>query len=145
MLVAYTSGAARGRTPNRYGEDFLAHPDYLRTVDALLGEGGTETVHSAEYGEVWVTVLPVRNSHQGDLVIVNFLDDEHAELNRTLQTYGIVAPLSLGIITVVAGFQSGRLLSPLHTLQDTTNDINATDLSRRIPVTAERRHDGAVP
>ena len=71
-------------------------------------------------------------------MIVNFLDDEHAELDRTLQTYAIVALLSLGLITPLAARQSGRLLAPLRTLRSTARDITTTDLSRRIP---ERGND----
>ena len=54
---------------------------------------------------------------EGALVIVNFLRDEHEELDRTLQTYTLVALLSLGLITTIAAFQSGRLLAPLRTLE----------------------------
>ena len=66
-------------------------------------------------------------------MIVNFLADEHEELNRTMRTYTLVALLSLGLITTIAAFQSGRLLAPLRVLEETARDITATDLSRRIP------------
>jgi signal transduction histidine kinase len=75
---------------------------------------------------------------EGALVIVNFLRDEHEELDRTLQTYTLIALLSLGLITTIAAFQSGRLLAPLRTLEETAREITATDLSRRIP---ERGND----
>ena len=52
-----------------------------------------------------------------------------------MRTYTIVAALSLGLIAALAFWQSGRLLAPLRTLRDTTNEIKATDLSQRIPVT----------
>jgi two-component system, OmpR family, sensor kinase len=101
-----------------------------------MAAGGPSTVHAAAHGEVWVTAVPVRGSGtRGALVIINFLDDEHTELNRTMRTYAIVALLSLGLITLVAAYQSMRLLSPLRTLRDTASDITASDLSRRIPVT----------
>lgn len=74
----------------------------------------------------------------GALVIINFLAREHTELNGTLRTYTLVALLCLGLITTIAGFQSGRLLAPLRTLEETARDITATDLSRRIP---ERGND----
>jgi two-component system OmpR family sensor kinase len=79
-------------------------------------------------------VVPVRNAQSsGALILVNFLADEHDELERTLRTYALVALLSLGLIATIAGFQSGRLLAPLRVLEETARDITTTDLSRRIP------------
>ena len=83
--------------------------------------------------------MPVRNAQgEGSLVIINFLADEHDELNETLRTYSVVAFLSLLLITGIAALQSGRLLAPLRTLEETARDISTTDLSRRIP---ERGND----
>jgi signal transduction histidine kinase len=86
-----------------------------------------------------VTLVPVTDA-QGDgaLVIVNFLRDEHEELDGTLRTYTLIALLSLGLISTIAAFQSGRLLAPLRTLEEAAREITATDLSRRIP---ERGND----
>jgi two-component system OmpR family sensor kinase len=134
LLVGYAGRAQALRTRNRYGEQILGDPSYERAVDDHRGSGGTTVLDSAEFGEVWVTVVPVRNNDtRGALVIVNFLDDEHSELNRTMQTYAIVAVLSLGLIVMLAGYRSGRLLAPLRTLRQTAEEISATDLSRRIP------------
>lgn len=134
MLVGYVRGETAERTPNRYGQAVLDEPAYQRAVDAGATDGGTEVIDSAEFGEVWVTVVPVSNTQgEGALVIVNFLADEHEELNRTMRTYTLVALLSLGLITTIAAFQSGRLLAPLRVLEETARDITATDLSRRIP------------
>jgi two-component system, OmpR family, sensor kinase len=139
MLVAYEGDVPRERTRNRYGEAFLVDPDYQRAVRTLLVDGGTVEVSDEEYGEVWVTSVPVQSqTSTGALVIVNFLDDEHSELNRTLQTYAIVAVLSLGLITLLGAVQSGRLLAPLRAVRETASDITTTDLSRRIP---ERGND----
>ena len=141
MLVAYTGGAARGRTPNRYGEDVPGRsglpPDSGRTPGRAVGPRPSSRPSTARSGSRSCRCGST-TATRATLVIVNFLDDEHSELNRTLQTYGIVALLSLGIITLLAGFQSGRLLSPLRTLQETASDITASDLSRRIP---ERGND----
>ena len=43
--------------------------------------------------------------------------------------------LSLLAITAFAAVQSGRLLAPLRTLRETADEINDTDLSRRLPET----------
>jgi two-component system OmpR family sensor kinase len=139
LLVGYTSGRQTIRTVNRYGQEVLDEPAYQAALSDLAGDGGTRVIDSPTFGETWVTLVPVTNA-QGDgaLVIVNFLRDEHEELNSTLQTYALIALLSLGLITTIAAFQSGRLLAPLRTLEETAREITATDLSRRIP---ERGND----
>lgn len=134
MLVSYVGGGFIERSANRYGQAFLDEPAYQRAVQAGAVDGGTEVIESDRYGEVWVTVVPVRNAQSsGALILVNFLADEHEELERTLRTYALVALLSLGLIVTIAGFQSGRLLAPLRVLEETARDITTTDLSRRIP------------
>ena len=139
MLVGYVEGARSLRTDNRYGQEFLDEPAYLRALEARADDGGTTVIESERFGEVWTTLVPVRNAEsRGSLVIVNFLADEHDELDSTLRTYSVVAFLSLLLITGIAGLQSGRLLAPLRTLEETARDISTTDLSRRIP---ERGND----
>jgi len=134
MLVGYVAGQATERTANRYGQEILDEPAYQRAVAATAESGGTTVISSRQFGEVWVTVVPVRNAgSEGSLVIINFLADEHEELDRTLGTYALVALLSLGLIVTIGAFQSGRLLAPLRTLEETARDITTTDLSRRIP------------
>ena len=80
--------------------------------------------------------MPVRSeTADGALVIINFLDDEHSELASTLRTYAVVAVLSLGLITLLAALQSGRLLAPLRSVREIASDITTSDLSQRIPET----------
>jgi signal transduction histidine kinase len=50
-----------------------------------------------------------------------------------MQTYVVVALLSLLVITGFAAAQSGRLLAPLRTLRETAEEIKDSDLSRRLP------------
>ncbi len=144
MLVIYPpgAGAPTARTPNPNGEEILREERYRSTVADLEDTGGTRVLEDFDpYGETWVTVLPVQEEDRdeaGALVIVNFLDDERSEITDTIRTYAIVALLSLGLIVLLAGTQSGRLLAPLRTLRDTAEDIRTTDLSRRIP---ERGND----
>ncbi len=144
MLVIYPPGTGRptARTPGSYGDTLLDEDRYAEAVADLTDTGGTSVLNDFEpYGETWVTVLPVLEEDSpepGALVIVNFLDDERSEISNTIRTYTIVAVLSLGLIVLLAGTQSGRLLAPLRTLRDTAEDIGTTDLSRRIP---ERGND----
>lgn len=108
-------------------------PAFRDAVAALDRDGGSSRIQTP-WGEVIVTVQPVRDdTTDGAFVIASFLQDEHRELNRVMQTYAIVAALSLGLVTATAAWQAGRLLSPVRTLTDTARDISETDLSRRIP------------
>lgn len=139
LLVGYVSGEETLATRNRYGQEVLDEPAYREVLADLADVGGTRTIDSPTFGETWVTVVPVTNTRgRGALVIVNFLRDEHEELDGTLRTYALVALLSLGLLTTIAAFQSGRLLAPLRTLEETAREITTTDLSLRIP---ERGND----
>ena len=134
ILAGYSSIDKGPITTDRSAETFLQEPAYQAAVREQFDDGGTRVIDSDQYGEVWVTVIPVRNTNSsGALVIVNFLRDEADEISRTIQTYAIVALLSLGMIVLLASTQSGRLLAPLRTLRETASDITARDLSRRIP------------
>lgn len=109
-------------------------PGFQEAMTDLDSDGGTRKLETAAFGEVWVTVVPVRNNRtDGSLVLVNFVDDARSELNRTMRTYALVALLMLGLIAFLAAWQSSRLLAPLRTLRLTAGEITATDLSRRIP------------
>ncbi len=65
---------------------------------------------------------------------MTYVAEARAGLRETMRTYTIVALLSLLLVTAIAWWQSGRLLAPLRTLRETTEEIGETDLSRRLPV-----------
>jgi two-component system, OmpR family, sensor kinase len=137
LLVGYWDDAPRvtSESPHR---DLIRDAGFIRVVEQRLEAGGTDSIDTA-WGEVVVTVQPVVDQQRaGAFVIAYFLEDERAELNRVMQTYAIVSLLSLGLITVLAAWQAGRLLRPLRTLRETAEEITVTDLSRRIP---ESGHD----
>jgi signal transduction histidine kinase len=71
----------------------------------------------------------------GALIVVTYYGDARAGLRDTIQTYVVVALLSLLVITAFAAAQSGRLLAPLRTLRETADEITDTDLSQRLPET----------
>src|SRR3546814_11350043 len=58
-----------------------------------------------------------------------------ADLTNLMRTYAIFSLLSLGAITMLAGWQAGRLLAPLRQMSETAREISVTDLSRRLPET----------
>lgn len=110
--------------------------DELRTVvPPLLADNGTTTVESPS-GTQQVDVQSVRQGDDlGALVVVTNLDRAREGLAETMRTYAITAGLVLLLVTAVAAWVSGRLLSPLRTLRETADHISETDLSRRLPVT----------
>lgn len=107
-------------------------------VDALLDRvdtGGSTTIQSPTHGEVYVEVLPLAaGADRGAFAVAYFVDDETAALNSTMRTYALASLVALLVVTGVASWVSGRLLSPVRTLHETAQDISETDLSRRIPV-----------
>lgn len=134
LLVGYWDDAPRvvSDTPR---QALIELPGFRSLVRSRLDLGGTSRLDT-RWGEVVVTVQPVKDRRRdGALVIASFLEAEHAELDRIMQTYAIVAALSLGLVTAAAAWQAGRLLRPLRTLRETAQDITDTDLSRRIPET----------
>ena len=137
LLVGYWDGGPQVVSDTDH-QPLVRNSGFLEIVEQRLPTGGTDRIET-EWGEVIVTVQPVRDQTRGGaFVIANFLEDEHEELNRVMQTYAIVSALLLGLITAIAAWQAGRLLRPLRTLRETAEEITVTDLSRRIP---ESGHD----
>jgi two-component system OmpR family sensor kinase len=90
----------------------------------------------SDFGELELDVQSDRKGDRaGALVVVAFLDRARAGLHETMRTYAIVAALALLLVTAMAAWVSGRLLSPLRTLRETADDITESDLSQRLPVT----------
>jgi two-component system OmpR family sensor kinase len=105
------------------------------TIRPLLATNGTTRVDS-EFGELEIGVQRVQQGDAtGALVVVTILDRSRGGLHETMRTYAIVAGLVLLLVTAVAAWVSGRLLSPLRTLRETADEIGETDLSQRLPVT----------
>ena len=133
LLVGWWDGGPKVVSDTVH-QPLIRLPEFRRVVQARLERGGTDRIDT-EWGEVVLTVQPVQDDRRsGAFVIANFLADEHEELDQVMQTYAIVSALSLGLITAVGAWQAGRLLRPLRTLRRTAEEITATDLSRRIPV-----------
>ncbi|RNL60604.1 sensor histidine kinase [Nocardioides marmoriginsengisoli] len=135
LLVHYAAGKPAFRSPHEDAEELLAAPAYRQAVAGILERGGNVEVDISGLGEVWVTTVPVVDTRSsGSMAIVHFLDSDRAELSSTMRTYAVVAGIALILMIAVAAVYSGRLLAPLRVLRSTAQEINATDLSRRIPV-----------
>lgn len=135
VLLHYGDGKAVVRSVHPDGEALLATPAYRTAIAGIVERGGNAEVDGGELGEIWVTAVPVLDgSGGGAMAIVHFLEGDRAELASTMRTYTFVAVLALLLMTAVAAVYSGRLLAPLRGLRSTAQEINATDLTRRIPV-----------
>jgi signal transduction histidine kinase len=132
LFIGWLGSRPRFQSTTRH--DVSTDLDLVQLIRDNLAEGRTVRTDSAA-GELLVTMQPVTGPTTGGLVVVTFLDDARSELTSLVRTYAIVSLLSLGAITAVAFWQSGRLLAPLRRLNDTASDISATDLSRRLPET----------
>ena len=132
LFIGWLGSRPRFQSTSRH--DVSTDLDLLNLVRENLADGRSVRTDSAA-GELLVTMQPVTGDTDGGLVVVTFLDDARSELTSLVRTYAIVSLLSLGAITAVAFWQSGRLLAPLRRLNDAARDITATDLSRRLPET----------
>jgi signal transduction histidine kinase len=134
LFIGWVGNRAKYQSSSRHSE-LTRDLDLLQVVRDNLASGRSVRT-SSEVGELLVTLQPVEGGPtDGGLVVVTFLDDAQGELNSLLRTYTIVSLLSLLAITAIAAWQSGKLLAPLRSLNDTAREISATDLSRRLPET----------
>jgi signal transduction histidine kinase len=125
--VQYASATSR--------DGLLRDAAFLDRVLPKVRTGGAGRVDS-QWGEIYYEVLPIRDTQRsGALVAAYFVDDELAPLHATMRSYAVTAAVALVLVTAVAAWQAGRLLSPVRTLRETAEEIGETDLSRRIPVT----------
>jgi two-component system OmpR family sensor kinase len=112
-------------------------PRFKAAADAVATRNGSTSI--VQDGDTLLlnaqTVRVDSGGDAGALIVVTYLTETRQGLRDTMQTYAIVALLSLFLITALAWAQSGRLLAPLRTLRETAEEITDTDLSRRLPVT----------
>lgn len=117
--------------------DLVDDPAFLEAIGPLVVDGGTVTTTVPAVGELLVVGQPVRTrsaADSGALVVVVKVDDTEAGLRDTMRTYAVVSALALLLVTGLAFALTGRLLAPLRRLRTTAEEINETDLSRRIPL-----------
>lgn len=134
LLVAWVDGRPRAHFPE---DPLVESPRFRSAVRDVVRDGGTTYLDTPD-GEVRITSQPVRQDNaqgttEGALLVVSYLDEDRAELRSTMRTYTIVAALLALLVTVVAAWQSGRLLAPLTRLRQATGAVNASDLSARLP------------
>ena len=132
VLVGWWDGGVRAQSPplDRVTESAW----FSDAVRPLLATNGTTTLDSPA-GRLRVAAQRVQQGDRtGALVVVTVLDGARAGLHDTMRTYAVVAGLALVVVTAMAAWVSGRLLSPLRALRETADEISGSDLSRRLPV-----------
>lgn len=143
LLVIWSGDRPIGHFPK---DELVKDPTFDRIAQRLVVNGGTASMDTAK-GEVQISSQPVQQAgDRGALLVVIYLDEERGELRATMRTYAVIAAISALLVTAAAGGLAGRLLRPLRTLRMTTEEISASDLSRRIPDhgVTQRRDDIAA-
>ncbi len=100
-----------------------------------LQEPERGTIETA-LGEARYVALPLTGQEEDGLwVAANFPELERAEIDDAVRTQGLIAALTLLVVTLVGLALAGRVLSPLRQLATTAQTISETDLTRRINIT----------
>ncbi|MDX6371553.1 MAG: hypothetical protein QOD98_541 [Nocardioidaceae bacterium] len=129
-LVSWYDGAPQLVSPHGYTGDKTT---FEKAASTIVASNGTITVPDAK-DELVLNAQTVQLGDQtGALIVVTYYGDARSGLRDTIRTYIVVALLSLLVITAFAAAQSGRLLAPLRALRETAEEINDSDLSRRLP------------
>jgi two-component system OmpR family sensor kinase len=132
-LVTWYDGAPQNKSAHGYiGEDEAA---FQAAANEIATNNGTTTIDDPKDDLVLNAQTVEHSGETGALIVVTYYGDARSGLRDTMQTYAVVALLSLIVITGFAAAQSGRLLAPLRTLRQTADEINDSDLSRRLPET----------
>ncbi len=138
LVTWYDAGDGLGPGPQNKSADGYIGVDeeaFRAAAARVAGSNGTTTIDDPK-DELIVNAQTVEMGDEtGALIVVTYYGDARAGLRDTIQTYAVVALLSLLVITAFAAAQSGRLLAPLRTLRETADEITDSDLSRRLPET----------
>ncbi|MFT4011215.1 MAG: HAMP domain-containing sensor histidine kinase [Nocardioidaceae bacterium] len=133
LMVGYWDGGSQESSQSDR-KDLRDDPAFTTAVEGRLTTGGSTTIDT-QWGPVYLEVQPLADaSREGAFVVAHFMADDRAALNDLMRTYTIASLLALILITGVAAWQAGRLLRPVRVLRETAAEIEAGDLSRRIPI-----------
>ena len=138
LVTWYDAGDGDGAGPQQVSADGYTGEDKAAFEEAaatIVADNGTTRIDDPD-DELLLNAQTVQmGAETGALIVVTYYGDARAGLHETIQTYVVVALLSLLVITAFAAAQSGRLLAPIRTLRETADEINDSDLSRRLPET----------
>jgi signal transduction histidine kinase len=118
---------------------------YDLAADAALVAHWTG-LRDSTYGEVdggaagtgrWLAVpVVIDGAVRGHVVVAEFGAERRAEIDRAVQIMALACLLVLVVVAAGGYLAMGRALRPLREVTETARDIEETDLSRRIAVTA---------
>ena len=129
-------GLGPGPQSKSFGGYIGEDEDVFKAAATRIAEvNGSTTIDDPKDDLILNAQTVRRGDETGALIVVTYYGDARAGLRETIQTYIVVALLSLLVITAFAAAQSGRLLAPLRALRETADEITDTDLSRRLPET----------
>jgi two-component system, OmpR family, sensor kinase len=131
-LVAWYDGGPQKVSAEGYTGD---KDVFEKAAATIVDDNGSTRIDDPEDELILNAQTVLLGNDTGALIVVTYYGDARAGLIDTIRTYVIVALLSLLVITAFAAAQSGRLLAPLRTLRETADEINDSDLSRRLPET----------
>ncbi|HEX5088705.1 MAG TPA: HAMP domain-containing sensor histidine kinase [Nocardioides sp.] len=138
LVSWYDAGDGEGPGPQSVsshgytGDDAAA---FRSAANSIATDNGTTKLEDPEDDLILNAQTVERGGETGALIVVTYYGDARSGLSDTMKTYAVVSVLSLIVITGFAAAQSGRLLAPLRTLRQTADEINDSDLSRRLPET----------
>ncbi|KQP82087.1 cell wall metabolism sensor histidine kinase WalK [Aeromicrobium sp. Leaf291] len=109
-------------------------PRFPALVERLETAGGVAdlTVADRDYR---VAVQPVeQGSERASFVVSHDVSESRNQLDELMVTYALLSALSVVLISAIASWLAGRLLSPVRRLRETAQGITEGDLSGRLEV-----------
>ena len=136
LVTWYDAGDGEGPKPQQVSANGYIGEDkqvFQAAAAGIVDDNGATRIDDPKDELILNAQTVERSDEIGALIVVTYYGDARAGLMDTIQTYVVVALLSLLVITAFAGAQSGRLLAPIRALRETADEITDTDLSRRLP------------
>jgi signal transduction histidine kinase len=115
--------------------DLRSSPRFPALVERLSARGGVDDLEVG--GRTYrVAVQPVtQGSTRAEFVVSHDVDGSREQLDELMLTYALLSALSVVLISAIASWLAGRLLSPVRRLRDTARGISEGDLGARLEVT----------
>ncbi|MEE1650099.1 HAMP domain-containing sensor histidine kinase [Brachybacterium sp. J144] len=129
------------------GEGVPGSAEMLAEIERLHVPGRTVTTTVQHEGrDLRMLIASVRvagDDAEGIFVVAADVGPPQAELWRSVATFTVMSLLALLVAAVLAYLVTGRMLRPLESLREATEQITVDDLERRVPV-PEGRDDIAA-
>jgi len=136
LVTYYDAGDGEGPKPQDVSAEGYIGEDqevFRAAAAGIVDDNGSTRIDDPRDELILNAQTVERGDEIGALIVVTYYGDARAGLMDTIETYIVVALLSLLVITAFAFAQAGRLLAPIRALRETADEITDTDLSRRLP------------